>query len=398
MKTNDIAVSTVDLSKSFKLPREQHSGIKQMIVNFFHHPTKRVRGYEIQEVLHDISFDVHKGEFFGIVGKNGSGKSTLLKLLAGIYSPDKGSVHVEGSLAPFIELGVGFNPELTGRENVYLNSALLGFSKLETDDMYDEIVEFAELSKFMDQKLKNYSSGMQVRLAFSIAIRARSDVLLIDEVLAVGDSAFQEKCFDYFENIKKQKKTIILVTHDMGSVEKFCDRAILIDKGRIKTVGDPYDVASNYSMLNQRSVASENEASLGTELGGVARIKKSSINTPETAINRNRTVEIDVTGDIKAADDIVIGVSIIRRDNVYIAGQNTSLETFHIKKGTFKIRCELDISKLMTGSYFINVSLYTRDFKLLDFASSVAGFNLKGKTKNKDGIIDLPVRWEYENR
>jgi len=195
---DDFAIRVEKVSKIFRLPHEKNSSIKSTVVNFY----KRKKGYELQKALENVNFEIKKGEFFGIVGRNGSGKSTLLKLLAGIYTPTKGQVHVRGTLTPFIELGVGFNPELTGRENVYLNGALLGFSRKEMQAMYQDIVDFAEIERFMDQKLKNYSSGMQVRLAFSIAIRAQSDILLIDEVLAVGDAAFQQKCFDYFEELK----------------------------------------------------------------------------------------------------------------------------------------------------------------------------------------------------
>ena len=198
------ALEVKNLYKSFNLPTEQANGIKQAFLNW----TKGVKGYKKQEVLKDISFTVEKGDFFGIVGRNGCGKSTLLKLISDIYSPDSGEVIVNGKLIPFIELGVGFNPELTGRENVYLNGALLGFSHDEVEDMYDEIVDFAELEQFMDQKLKNYSSGMQVRLAFSIAIRANTDILVLDEVLAVGDEAFQRKCFEYFKQIKNRKRLL----------------------------------------------------------------------------------------------------------------------------------------------------------------------------------------------
>lgn len=249
--SSDIAISIQNLHKTFRLPLEKHSGIKQYILNGVKPKKKRVRGYENQHVLKGVSFDIKKGEFFGIVGRNGSGKSTLLKLLAGIYEPDEGSVAVDGTLVPFIELGVGFNPELTGRENVFLNGALLGFSHDEMSEMYDEIVEFAEISHFMDQKLKNYSSGMQVRLAFSIAIRAKSDILVLDEVLAVGDEAFQRKCNDYFETIKKDKtKTIVLVTHSMDAVKKYCDRAVLVRDGKIVMDGIPEDVANEYTLEN----------------------------------------------------------------------------------------------------------------------------------------------------
>lgn len=244
LEQDDYALKVTNLYKDFKLPTEKAWGLKQAIFNRI----KGVKGYKIQHVLRGIDFTVEKGEFLGIVGRNGSGKSTLLKVLAGIYVPEKGSVKVNGSLVPFIELGVGFNPELTGRENVYLNGALLGFSNAEMGKMYDDIVDFAELRDFMDQKLKNYSSGMQVRLAFSIAIRARGDILILDEVLAVGDAAFQEKCNEYFKSLHGQQ-TVILVTHDMDNVERFCDRAILIENGKIACEGKPEKVTKAYKQL-----------------------------------------------------------------------------------------------------------------------------------------------------
>ena len=241
---NDIAIHVSNLSKSFKLPTERAFGLKQAIFNRI----RGVKGFKKQSVLNDINLDIKKGEFIGIVGRNGSGKSTFLKTLAGIYYPEKGEIVINGSLIPFIELGVGFNPELTGRENVYLNGALLGFSRSEVDNMYDKIWKFAELEEFQDQKLKNYSSGMQVRLAFSIAIRAKGDILLLDEVLAVGDAAFQKKCEDYFRSLHGNQ-TVVLVTHSMENITKFCDRAILIEKGKIVLDDNPKIVAKAYKNL-----------------------------------------------------------------------------------------------------------------------------------------------------
>lgn len=240
----DVAIRVKRLHKSFKLPTERAWGLKQAIFNRL----KGIKGFKEQKVLRGLDFEVKKGEFLGIVGRNGSGKSTLLKVLSGIYVPEKGDVEIYGTLVPFIELGVGFNPELTGRENIYLNGALLGFSNAEVDEMYDEIVDFAELKDFMDQKLKNYSSGMQVRLAFSIAIRARGDILILDEVLAVGDAAFQQKCNDYFASLHGNQ-TVVLVTHSMENVRKFCDRAILIENGKIMCEGSPNKVADEYMNL-----------------------------------------------------------------------------------------------------------------------------------------------------
>ncbi|MBQ3293261.1 ABC transporter ATP-binding protein [Candidatus Saccharibacteria bacterium] len=243
-KNEPVVISIKHLHKSFKLPTERAGGLKQAIFNRL----RGIKGYTEQKVLNDITFDIHKNEFIGIVGRNGSGKSTLLKTLAKIYFPEKGKLEINGTLIPFIELGVGFNPELSGRENVYLNGALLGFSNKEMDAMYDEIVDFAELRQFMDQKLKNFSSGMQVRLAFSIAIRAKGDILLLDEVLAVGDAEFQKKCNEYFAAVKGQQ-TVILVTHDMNNVTKYCTRAILIENGKVILDGEPKKVAEAYEKL-----------------------------------------------------------------------------------------------------------------------------------------------------
>ena len=249
MTDKQIAVKVDHVSKYFKLPTEATNSLRTALVNRF----KGIKGYKEQHVLKDISFEVEKGDFFGILGRNGSGKSTLLKIISEIYVPEKGTVTIDGKLVSFIELGVGFNPELTGRENVYMNGAMLGFSTAEIDAMYDDIVDFAELHEFMNQKLKNYSSGMQVRLAFSVAIKAQGDILILDEVLAVGDEAFQRKCNDYFQERKKSGKTTILVTHDMGAVKKYCNKAVLIENGLVKAIGDPFDVSDQYSFDNLES-------------------------------------------------------------------------------------------------------------------------------------------------
>lgn len=243
-KKSDSAISVRGLSKSFRLPTERSWGLKQAFFNRL----RGIKGYRDQQVLDGIDLEIKKGEFVGIVGRNGSGKSTLLKLLAGIYYPSAGEIVVGGSIIPFIELGVGFNMELSGRENVYLNGAILGFSNSEIDAMYDDIVSFAELGDFMNQKLKNYSSGMQVRLAFSIAIRAKGDILILDEVLAVGDAEFQKKCNDYFESLHGNQ-TVILVTHSMDNVKKFCDRAIMLENGKVACEGSPEKVADAYEHL-----------------------------------------------------------------------------------------------------------------------------------------------------
>jgi ABC-type polysaccharide/polyol phosphate transport system ATPase subunit len=245
------------VSKRFRIPQERVHTLKERAL----HPFRRT-GYDELEALKDISFDVARGEFFGIVGRNGSGKSTLLKCLAGIYRPDRGDIYMDGRVATFIELGVGFNPDLVARDNIMLNAVMLGLTPTEARSRVDEVIDFAELHEFTDLKLKNYSSGMQVRLAFSVMIQVDADILLIDEVLAVGDAAFQQKCYDEFHRLRDERKTILFVTHDMPSVKRFCDRAMLIERGDAVVLGEPELVTDEYLRVNfpQATVAAAAEA------------------------------------------------------------------------------------------------------------------------------------------
>jgi ABC-type polysaccharide/polyol phosphate transport system ATPase subunit len=237
--TRVIEVDSV--SKAFLLPHQRQTSIKEL----FLHPFRRA-DYERHQALHEVSFTVESGECFGVIGPNGGGKSTLLKILAGIYRADAGSVRVLGNLSPFIELGVGFQPDLNARDNIRVNGTLLGLSSKEVQERFDEIVGFAELERFVDQKLKNYSSGMQVRLAFAIAIQVPFDVLLLDEVLAVGDQAFQEKCFDTFDRFRDEGKSIVLVSHDLASIGNYCDRTLLLQNGMCTAIGPTHEVIELY--------------------------------------------------------------------------------------------------------------------------------------------------------
>ncbi len=239
------AISIDHVAKTFRLPHQQYSTLKERAL----HPW-RSTSYDELRALREVHVDIREGEFFGIVGRNGSGKSTLLKVLAGIYRPDAGRVEIRGRLSPFIELGVGFNPDLTARDNIIINAVMLGLSRKEARERFDRIIAFAELEEFVDLKLKNYSSGMAVRLGFSTAIQVDSDILLVDEVLAVGDANFQQKCFEEFTRLREEGKTIVFVTHDMASVERFCDRAMLVERGEVLEISDPRTVARAYNELN----------------------------------------------------------------------------------------------------------------------------------------------------
>jgi ABC-type polysaccharide/polyol phosphate transport system ATPase subunit len=241
MQSGQNAIELRGISKTFHLPHQQRTTVKE----YFLHPFSRST-YEVQRALDEISLSVARGEFFGIIGSNGSGKSTLLKIIAQIYRQDSGTVEVDGLLSPFIELGVGFNPELTARDNIRINSALLGLTRRELDERFDQIVEFSELERFIDQKLKNFSSGMQVRLAYSIAIQVDFDVLLLDEVLAVGDERFQEKCFATFDDIRASGKTVVFVSHDLDAVGRFCDRTLYLRGGREQLIGATSDAVDLY--------------------------------------------------------------------------------------------------------------------------------------------------------
>ncbi len=356
-----VAIRVDNLVKTFKIPTEASNGIKQKLINVL----KGKKGYREFTPLKGISFEIEKGEFFGIVGRNGSGKSTLLKTIAGIYQPNQGSVEVNGRLVPFIELGVGFNHELTGRENIYLNGALLGFSNQEVDAMYDEIVAFAELEDFMEEKLKNYSSGMQVRLAFSIAIRAKSDILLLDEVLAVGDEAFQRKCENYFRQLRKQKKTVILVTHSMGNVRKYCSRAMLIRDGKIVSCGNPDDVANEYSIENlykkDKNASAVDEAE-GNKKSRVANLAVKL--TPAEIISQTDYLDINVKYDVLDGTPTHTNISLqdINRNAPILASQSKLTKD---KKVSVKLRVKL--AELNDTDIRISVTVRDKDSNVIHF-------------------------------
>lgn len=385
---SDNAVVVSDLYKEFLLPQHKNTSLKQAFVNI-----GKKNAITHQTVLNGISFEVKKGDFFGIVGRNGSGKSTLLKILAGVYAPTSGKVQINGALTPFIELGVGFNPELSGRDNVFLNGALLGFSRKEMAAMYDEIVDFAELKPFMDQKLKNYSSGMQVRLAFSIAVKAKNEILVFDEVLAVGDEAFQRKCLDIFEQYKANKQTVILVTHEMETVKKFCNRAILLSEGDLIEVGNPYKVANKYSELNQeetdRNTAKKNEKPAATHLK--VEILNEDRN-PAQSFQFGQTAVAHISWD--GLDNMEsVGVNIFKESGEHITGHNSRFSNLENWQHAKKLELELKLN-ITKGKYYLLVEAFNKKGEVIDAVLEGPRFSVITKDKlTWSGLVDISHAW-----
>ena len=397
-KNKEIAIEVNNLRKNFNLIKNKNSTLKQVVVNIV-----RKNHKTIYKVLNGISFKVYKGDFLGIVGRNGSGKSTLLKLLAGVYTPTAGHIKINGGLTPFIELGVGFNPELSGHDNVYLNGALLGFTRKQMDTMYDEIVAFAELEPFMDQKLKNYSSGMQVRLAFSIAVKADNDILIFDEVLAVGDSNFQEKCVKQFKKLKKSGKTIILVTHSMDMVEKFCNRAILLNAGEIEYDGKPDGAIDKYQMLNINSIITTNnmQEKIQQNIAIQSINVLDSTSKPSIFITKGDYIDLDicVSAD-KDYEDIFAAIRICESENQFpVIGFDSVQDNtkINLKEGVNHIKIRINDQNIIRGKYYIIVGLYDdieRNISYSHYNGMNQGkFFIIKKSDQKVGILETKRQW-----
>jgi ABC-type polysaccharide/polyol phosphate transport system ATPase subunit len=353
------AIEVRNVNKTFIIPHERYNSLKQNVLNIL-----RPKRFSKFHALQDINFEVKPGEFFGIVGRNGSGKSTLLKILAQIYEPSTGTVDIKGRISPFIELGVGFNFELTGRENVYLNGAILGLSRKEVDVLFDDIVKFAELEEFIDQKLKNYSSGMQVRLAFSIAIRAHRGILLIDEVLAVGDAAFQKKCFQSFYDLKRKGNTIVFVTHDMSAIKRFCDRVLIIDKSKQIAITDPDEAESIYNELNAKGVKNELRETHFDKRWGSQKIAIKDVAILNHKGQKNKPLQ---TGEaatfvlrvdkkkMPAKTALLAGLAFFSQAGVRIAGPNS--EGIHMTAKDKEISLHVEQLSLAAGEYDLTAAL-----------------------------------------
>ena len=389
------AIIVKDVRKEFILPQSKNSSIKHAFVNIVKRNKKTV-----QKVLDGVSFTVKQGDFFGVVGRNGSGKSTMLKILAGVYQPTSGSIQLHGKLTPFIELGVGFNPELSGRDNVFLNGALLGFTRKEMEAMYDEIVAFAELEPFMDQKLKNYSSGMQVRLAFSVAIKARNDIMIFDEVLAVGDEAFQRKCIDIFEQYKASGQTVVLVTHDMETVKKFCNRAVLIQDGTIIKEGDPVQVADEYSRLNQAVIDASIDRNRQYTGENVEVTLRDATGKKQRSFKVGETVALDIAWHHDKTRAIM--VDLYRKDSDLISNFITNREGFAQLPKDKKLTLDIE-ANLGPGSYYVDVNLLNHDgsvkydvaYRAEEFTIT-KDFSVVGQSFG--GLTLIPRQWRHDHK
>jgi len=416
--SNKTAISVENVSKTFTIPHEKISTLRGAFVSAF-----RDKSYEKFKALDEVSFKVKKGEFFGIIGRNGSGKSTLLKILAGIYAADQGKVGIHGRISPFLELGIGFNPELSGRDNIYLNASVLGLSKKQIDKKFHDIVAFSELDRFIDHKVKNYSSGMQVRLAFSVAIHANREILLMDEVLAVGDTNFQGKCLNVFRKLKKEGKTIVFVTHDLESVREFCDRTALLNLGKLVTVSGPEKAIYDYSQIlmeqTQEIKRTEIEMSKKEKMRNKSetnngRISKKQNQIHEVKILNKQGKEVKVFEggediiiklkyDVKKVDkDMYVSVGIYdKKTSELVCGNNMFFENIEKKwkKGVNEVELIFKNNYFNRGDFFVSSTFFKgnpKDSHIYDYFS--------GKEKNEYfkviphnkhlGITHLPHEWK----
>jgi ABC-type polysaccharide/polyol phosphate transport system ATPase subunit len=408
-----VAVSVRHVSKRFRLHRErQVSTVKDLFVRaFLGRGRAGLFGGEGIWALRDVSLDLARGRMIGIIGSNGSGKSTLLKVIGGILKPTTGRVAVEGRVSALIELGAGFHPEFTGRENIHVNGVLLGLSRAEIRKRFDEIVAFAGLAPFIDSPVKTYSSGMYMRLGFAIAVTVDPDVLLIDEVLAVGDEAFQHRCVGKIQEFKAAGKTIVLVSHDLGSIERLCDEVVWLDRGRLQATGEAREIVGRYL----EHVAREEARALGVEHAEAEALARTGTaarwGTRELEITRVRLVDRDgherylyETGEPctvrlafraqRPVDDPVFGLGVFRKDGLCCYGTNTAIDGLALGKldGEGEVAVAIERVDLVEGEYLLDVAVHARDGHPYDYHSRLYAFAVRSRVRDT-GVARLPHAW-----
>ncbi len=417
MMDENNAIEVRHVTKNFKVYFDKGTELKEKLLFW-----KR-NAYENRTVLDDISFSVKKGEAIGLVGKNGCGKSTTLKMLTKIIYPNKGEIEMKGRVSSLIELGAGFHPDMTGRENIYTNASIFGLTKKEIDARLDEIIRFSELEEFIDNPVRTYSSGMYTRLAFSVAINVDADILLIDEILAVGDANFQAKCFNKLREIKAEGTTIVIVSHSLGQIEQICDRSIWIKKGHIQMEGNPKDVHMEYlNYMNEERIdrlerertenqiremqerkekeeqeKRKNQKRYGSEDAKFTNIRMIDIDGKEqSTFKTGDTMILDLDYHVeKSVVDAVFGFGIFRNDGLWCYGTNTRIDrmdNFDIEKdGNFKVTIS-DLN-LIPGQYWCDITIEFGEGNPVDYYKQAMKFEVVSNVADV-GVSRLPHKWE----
>ncbi|MBI4234823.1 ABC transporter ATP-binding protein [Candidatus Peregrinibacteria bacterium] len=390
----EVVITAKNIAKKFVLYHEKRRTLREHIL-YFWKPNRKENFY----ALKDVNFEVKKGEFFGIIGRNGSGKSTLLKMIAQVYEPTRGKIEKKGLISPFLELGVGFNEELTARENIYMNGTILGLTSAQIDERFDQIVDFAELLKFVDTKLKHFSSGMHLRLAFSVAIQADADILLLDEVLAVGDASFQQKCFETFRQFKKAGKTIVFVSHDLGAMRQFCNRVMYLKDGNIEAIGDPNEVIDRY-LYSDKQIA--DLVQTAKHDGGKKPVEIVSVEFIDKFGHENKTyltadrfiIRVHYKKNVPMVEKPVLGIAIYRDDGTHIYGTNTDLQNLGLElaeSGVIEL-CNQNLP-IIQGKFLVTLAFHHKDGTVYDWQDKKFEFYVQ-KGSNHDGLVDLDFKYK----
>ncbi len=399
------------LEKSFRIPHEKRTTLFETLTGMF-----KPESYEVFNALQDINFDVKEGEFFGIIGENGSGKSTLLKMIAGILYPSSGKVHIHKRVTPFLELGVGFQSDMTAVENIKTYGTIMGMSKQDIRSRTDDILEFAGLEKFRDAKLKNFSSGMQVRLAFSTAIQTDPEILLMDEVLAVGDMDFQQKCLDVLNNYRKEGVTIVFVSHDLGAVRRFCDRTLLLHKGEQIALGNTSEVIDRYVygdqdknapepascvVVDSPDILNEEQPSVPCSRWGDQKIEITNVELYDKFGNLSNRFNSFDTMTIriiyhahKKMFDPVFGIALYSEKGENVYGTNTELKEIEVEsvEGKGHIDLQIESISLLSGRFLLTVAIHSRTHEPYDWHDKLYQFDVI-PTSRDAGMFNVPCKW-----